>query len=475
MIRSRSRLVGNSLAILVNQVTQNATALILSISIARILGPYELGQYALAFGYYYIFMAMSSQGLKTLLTRELAKFPEKAQTCLVSSTLLQLIFSGIGYLALVGLVALLPYRPATSVICYMVGAALIPYGVSNVTEAIFQSQEKMHLIAISTVPIYIARLILMFLVLRLGYGINYVGLIFVGSEVLILAIEWLFVRRVVSGIHWKIDWSFIRSTVKAVRPFLVIEGVATFQTRMQLVFLSLLAGEVAVGLYGAVTQLIQPFQIMAQSVVIAAFPRFARANQAKDRQRTLIEQVIELLFLVAMPFIVAVWFVGEALIVFIYRDTQFVEAAPALRIVVVGLIAVSLTRTLSYLLVANGLERVNLREVITTTSIGAVLSLILVSAFGLIGAAIAVLLIQLIACSQYVYVVYTALFSLQAWHMIRRPLALSAIMAALFAVLVSARAEILWILVTASAVYAVVVGIGGLYEFRFRRTPSVTN
>src|SRR4030095_9908816 len=103
MTSVRRKLVGNSLSLVANQITQNATSFLLSISIARILGAYELGQYSLAFSYYFIFMTMSSQGLKTLFTRELAKSPEKIQTCLISGTLLQLIFSSIGYLALVGL------------------------------------------------------------------------------------------------------------------------------------------------------------------------------------------------------------------------------------------------------------------------------------------------------------------------------------------------------------------------------------
>src|SRR5215468_8066724 len=122
MTRNRHKLIGNSLALLANQVTQNATSFLLSISIARILGPYELGQYSLAFSYYFIFMTMSSQGLKTLLTRELAKHPEKVAMCLVSGTLLQFIFSTVGYLALVALVLVLPYRGSTTIICYIVGA-----------------------------------------------------------------------------------------------------------------------------------------------------------------------------------------------------------------------------------------------------------------------------------------------------------------------------------------------------------------
>jgi O-antigen/teichoic acid export membrane protein len=316
----------------------------------------------------------------------------------------------------------------------------------------------------------------MFVALKLGYGINSVGTILVLSEALILLIEWLFVYRIVSPMRWKIDWAFVRETAQKVRAFLVIEGISTFQGRMQLVFLSVIAGEVAVGLYGAAMQLIQPFQIIAQSVVIAAFPSLTRAGKTDPgRQRRLTEQVIELLFLVALPFIVGMLFIGRELLVFIYRDAEFAEAAPILNIIAFGMIAMALIRALSYLLVANGLERINLREVITTTSVGAVLSPILIGLFGLVGAAIAALSILIIACSQYVYAVYTQLFSLNLWHILRRPLMLTALMIFVFIILLTAQTEIIWKLLIAGGIYTLLVGIAGLYEFRARRLFSVTN
>ena len=251
MTTARRRLVGNSLALMANQITQNATSLLLSMAIARTLGPYELGQYTLAFTFYFIFMTISSQGLKSLLTRELARHPEKAETSLVSGSLLQFMFSMVAYGLLVLIVLLLPYRGATRVICWIVGAALVPYGVSNIAEAIFQSREKIQIIAISTVPIYILRLIVMFLLLRGKQGINMVGLTLVISEVVILVIEWAFALRMLKQVSWRIDWSFMRDLATRARTFLAIESISVVKSRMQVLLLSLIAGETVVGLYGA--------------------------------------------------------------------------------------------------------------------------------------------------------------------------------------------------------------------------------
>jgi O-antigen/teichoic acid export membrane protein len=442
-----------------NQITQNVTSFLLSISIARILGPYELGQYTLAFTFYYIFMTMSSQGLKTLITREMARTPEKIMTCLVSGSLLQFIFSGIAYTALVLLVLLLPYRHATTLICWIVGAALIPYGVSNVTEAIFQATEKMHLIAISTVPIYILRLAVMFVALKLTQNINLVGLTLVASEVVILFIEWGFVYRLVRPIRWQIDWTFMRETARAARTFLAIESVSVFKLRMQIFFLSLLASETAVGLYGGAVQLLQPFQLISQSLVVAALPSMTRTpREDTEKLRSITETIISVLLVVALPMIVGFIFIGSDFLVFVYRDKQFADAGLPLVIAGLMMIPLAITRALSYVMMAKGYERVNLRTVTINTILGAIVSVVIIPPLQLIGAAISALIVEISGAGQFTLAVRERLFTIRLWQTLRQPLLVSVIMAVVFILLKLLALPILPTLIVASLVYIAAAG-----------------
>lgn len=460
MSSARRKLVGNSLALLANQVTQNATSFILSMSIARILGPYELGQYTLAFTFYFIFMTISSQGLKTLLTREIAKTPGKLQTYLLSGTVLQIGLSLTAYGALFLLVWLLPYRPATQTLCWIVGAALIPYGISNVTEAIFQAQERMHLITISTVPIYILRLAVMFVALKLGYSINVVGMILVMSEVIILLIEWAFVLRINSPLSWKLDWLFIREILLKVRTFLAIESVSVFKLRMQVFFLSLLAGETVVGLYGAAVQLLQPFQLISQSLAVAALPSFARINaEDNERLRRLVETIIAVLLVVAIPLLIGFIFIGGDFLVFIYRDRQFYQASGALIIAGLMMIPLSITRVLSYVLMAKGYERINLRTVVSNTILGAAISITLIPPFQVIGAAVSALIVEISGAAQFYFVTRKRLFPIRLWKVLRKPLFVGACMALVFLGLKALHAPITIIIITAGLACSLLAGV----------------
>lgn len=451
------KLLSNSFALLANRLTQSITSFVLFAFIARILGAYELGQYTLAFSYYFVFMTLAAAGLKTLFTRELSRNPDETSLYLVNGTLLQLVFSLIGYVAMVLTIFALPYNSSTSTVCYIMGLMIVPFSLSNITEAIFQAYEKMHVIAISTVPIYILRLLVMIWAMNLHYGVNWLAAIGAISETLILFIEWAFILPFVKP-KWQLDWDFMRRTVKAAWVFLSIEGMAVIKDRMQILILSLLGGEVVVGMYGAVTQLMQPFQIISYSLVIAVFPKMSKAvDLGREKQRQLTESIVEMLLIAALPLVVGIFFIGQDLLTLIYQNPSFAKANVALSILALGLITASFTRPLSYALVANKFERINLYEVFITSVIGGLLSVVMVEKYQLNGAAISNLTMQIIAFIIYVYSVYKNLFPLQILKTVRRPILISILMFIVFLILQKLSLNILMTMLSASLAYVLIV------------------
>lgn len=417
-----------------NRLAQSITAFVLTAAIARNLGAEAIGQYLLAYTYYFIFVGIASQGLKILFTRELAREPQKTSIYLMSGTWLQLIFSLLTYGALVIVVFLLPYSSKTSTTCYIMGLTIIPFALSNVTEAIFQAKEKMHLIAIATVPVYVLRLIIMIWAMQLKYGIESLGAILFFSETLILIIEWILIAQFVK-IEWQIDKHFIWTTIKSARTFFAIEAIAVVSSRIEILILSLLGNEFLVGLFGAIVQLLQPYLIIANSITVAMFPRLSKViDQGREKQQKIAESFIEILLFMGLPLFLGLLFFGKDLLIFIY-GSSFAQGSLALSISAISLIILPFTRTLCSLLVANHFEMVNLREVVITTTLGSLAGVVLVSRYQLVGAGIMALLMTTLAFSQYVYFTYTLLFPLKLWRVIRRPLIISTLMLIVFLIL----------------------------------------
>ncbi|AFZ26414.1 membrane protein involved in the export of O-antigen and teichoic acid [Cylindrospermum stagnale PCC 7417] len=467
LMLERHRLVVNSISMLVNKLTQAVTSFVLSAAIARTLGAQTLGQYLLGISYFYIFVNLVSQGFKTLFTREIAREPESKSVYLVSGTLLQFVFCIIGYAALVLVVFLLPYSPETSLVCYIVGLTIIPFGISNITEAILQAQEKMHLIAISTVPIYILRLGAMFWVLDLHYGINAIAGIFVISETLIVIVEWLFLIQNVKP-KWQIRQDFIWNTIKSSRAFFAIEGIGIIASKIDILILSLLGDELLIGIYGAMGQLVQPFSLISNSVSLAAFPNMSKAVYlGKQKQRQVTENIIELLLCMALPFFVGLLFVGQELLLFIYKDPSFYQENTGLilNIFSIAVITSSFSRTFSYLLIANGFEKFNLLEVVITTVVGGLTGIVLISQYKLLGAAFMGLAMTFTSFSTFTYVVYNHLFRLRLWRVMRRPLLISVFMLIVFLILQKVKLDFLLSLVLATCIYCLFISFLAIREF----------
>jgi O-antigen/teichoic acid export membrane protein len=455
----KRKLTVNSISLLANRLTQGIATFVLTAAIARTLGAESLGQYLLAINYYYIFVNLASQGFKTLFTRELARNPEITPVYLVSGTLLQLVFGLIGSIVMTTLVFMLPYSDRTSSICYVAAVMIIPFSLSNITEAIFQAQEKMHLIALSTVPIYILRLLAIIWIIQLNYGVADVIWILVGSETLILVIQWLLLIKIVKP-NWQIDRDFIWKTIGTARTFFAMEGIGIIASRIDILILSLLSSETLVGIYGGICQLLQPYYIVSSSVSLAAFPSMSKAVEiGKEKQHQIVANTIEALLCLSLPFLVGIFFIGDRLLSFIYQDPSFSKETVILHIISMSLITGASSRVFSYLLIANGLEKLHLIEVVITTVIGNLAGIILISQYQLLGAALMNLSIGFINFVVMAYFVYSRLFHLKLWQIIRRPLLISTAMSIVFVILDKFHLDILITIIAATIAYIMLASL----------------
>lgn len=432
---AKQKLIINSLALISNRIVQSVTSFIVLALIARSLGSFALGQYTLAFSYYFVFMTLVSSGFKTLFTRELSQRSSDKSDYLVSGTFLQFLFSLLGYTLLLLVIHFMPYESDTKNICYVMGLAIIPFSLSNIVEAIFQAQERMHWIAICTIPIYIARTIIIYFRLPLENGIILTSFIFVISELIIFILEWLLIQKI-NQFKWKIDKKFIQKTLKLAKTFLAIDGISVFRERMEIFLISLFSNESTIGLYGSVMQLMQPFSIVSDSVVLAAFPKMSKMSSSNSQsKKELAEKSIELLLFLAIPMFIGTLFFSRHLLLFIFKDIDFANASVTFCIVSFGMVTRSFNKPLSYTLVANNLEKINLKEVLYGTLLGGLVSVILISQFQLEGAAVSAILVKLFGLWIYTYATQKRLFQINFWKVVKRPLFVSFLMLFLFTAL----------------------------------------
>jgi O-antigen/teichoic acid export membrane protein len=294
-------------------------------------------------------------------------------------------------------VSLLSYPAGTSTIVLVVCLGLYPYSLSAVYEGVFQAHERMAYIVRANAPTALLRVVLAFVILARGSGLVPLVTMLVGSWVAVAVIEWWLLRRNITSERGRFDPAIARSLGRAALPFVGIEGLVALLSSINVLLLSKFGNVDDVGLYSAANQLTTPMMLVIQSVALSVFPMMCRHYRSDVRKlaRTA-ESAMAVLIAVTLAIVVAGAFVAREVLVLLYHDPKFGDAANVLRIALWQLVAMAATAILGQVLYASGRERVNLRIVVIDAVLAVVLGVVLIQHFGIIGAAVAALVVKAI-------------------------------------------------------------------------------
>lgn len=469
-MNSVRRMTANFASLLTSEVVNRATTFVLYALVARYLGAFQFGQLSLALTLFFVFQVLAGAGLKTFVTREVARDRRKTGQYLVNGSAIVVVSSLLSLAILMFLVRLLSYSAGTASAILLLSLGVLPFSLSTVNKAVFRAWERMHYIAWANVPVHIAKVGLALLLVRQGHGLFHLILLLLASYATILVLEWWLMLRHITRPRVSVDRHFCVGMIRSTTTFLGITGIVAINTSLDLLLLSRLTNETTVGLYSAGFQLITPLIVVYDTIMMSVFPemcrRFASGLEGLKRLSAI---MLELLLAIALPVVIGLFFLANQVLLFIYGDADFGLASPALRILVWALILVAFTHVLGRALVASLKEKVPLRIVVTSTLIKLLLGLMLVSQFGLLGAAATALLIALVEALMHYGAVSRLLFQMPLRGLAWKPIAGGMCMAVWLA-LVQGQGLLLSA-VSAGAVYAVSLLVlivwsnGGLRQF----------
>jgi O-antigen/teichoic acid export membrane protein len=163
------------------------------------------------------------------------------------------------------------------------------------------------------------------------------------------------------------------------------------------VLLSWFSSEVAVGLFGAAWQLLMPVRLVLLAIINSMFPMMCRrASENNERLQQFTVMMIEIVILIAAPSSILLYFNAEQVIAFLYAHKDFSGAAPVLRIILPALLLQAIAGTFGQLLFSQHREHVTLQIVAIDVVLNVVIGVPLIYTFGLTGAAISVLVVNVL-------------------------------------------------------------------------------
>ena len=364
--------------------------MLIFVMIVANLGVEEGGIYSLALAFFFIGSRIAFWGLDQLLTREVAKDHSKTgqylSNFLYARVILALLAIAIFYL----IVQLSHYDSETKLVISLMLLSILPENINNLCWGGFAAFEEYHLTGIGTVLNMGIKLGLGFIFIRMGMPLAYVALAVLLGHIGSMLVNLFITRRRYLMEGWqRADPQFIWRQLRYAIPFLFIGIFFIFDSRLDVILLSALSSETAVGLYGAATAVIMAFTILPEGYRIAVLPVMSRFQEDKSsRLRDLYERSFKYLLIIAIPISIAIILLAEDLISLIYRK-DLPEAVSALRVLAIGLTFTFLIVVNNRLLIVHNRQDLIARILILSTAANVLVNVLLIPNYGAVGAAVA--------------------------------------------------------------------------------------
>ncbi len=390
----------NTAMLLTGTMTRMVASFAFVLYCAAILGVERFGKYSIAIHYFELFLSLTATAVGILLTRDIARWPRHLNQLLTSAIVLVLILCAGAPAVMVLFGQLFNYSDDTIQAIIIASLALVPASICLVLEAVFIARERAEFVTAGTAIESLSRIVLSFVVLMQGYGILALLWVLLVVRCVLLAVYIVGLRRLT-----KPQWRFSRRRClrffRRWRVFAAENWMATIYTNLDVLVLSWISGEVAVGLYSAAWKVVRLGTVVAKSYTTAVFPVMSRMYvQSRSAFNRLYRHTIRIMCTLALPAIAGVSVLPDRIVDLLFSD-EYTPAAPVLQVLIWVLLIEFLNPFLSHALFAQGKQHRSMHVAAISLVVNSVATYLLVVRYGAVGAALGTVLGGMVATCCY--------------------------------------------------------------------------
>ncbi|MBX3014542.1 MAG: oligosaccharide flippase family protein [Caldilineaceae bacterium] len=273
------RLVRHTVALTLAQLLRIAMSTLLSLVVAYRLGVTGLGQYALLNAYGPVFQTLALLGIPRLLVRELARGPGHVRSFFQAAFVAQSMGSVVSALGFIVIVQFLHYTDEMTWGLILLAFSLLPFGLAALGESVLQAEERMDLMAIQQISGVSVQVAGSLWLLYQGYGVVALASMMLLGNCVNAGVSLFFLRRHQLWLPFGFDVALIGQVLRQTLDFFLMSLSVVIFAKLDIMMLSLLMNERAVGIYNAAFLVIQVINQAAMSFTNAIYPILARLFQ----------------------------------------------------------------------------------------------------------------------------------------------------------------------------------------------------
>ncbi|MBX7245177.1 MAG: flippase [Candidatus Sumerlaeaceae bacterium] len=396
----QSKIARNSIFLLGGEGLARTLNLIVSIILARHLGPERLGIYTFVLNYGVLLGLATEFGLSRAAIRDMARLPGDTLPAAAGNVyILRTLMCAVAYIAIAASL-LTPLGHGMSAerqqLILLWALSLVFQAFTRNSEILFQSQERMQFNAAFLVLNRLIATALILTAIYTGRGLRAVVCANLFADAVVCFVANAAAFRTIARPRFLWDAPALRRLFRLATPFglqLVATQIYFFADSIMIYYIFRGATPAAVdreiGIYGAVAKIVVTLQFIPISVCSALYPALSRAfHEDRDRMNSLFARSFNVFALAAIPLGLLLFSFRSEVIHAIYGN-RYDESIPILKISAWSIPLTFLAIPLGNLLAASDRQRYVTYASFTNAACFIILGFLLIPAHGAWGAAVA--------------------------------------------------------------------------------------
>lgn len=392
-----SRFIGQSSVFLFDRMVRMAVGLVLGALIARHLGVAGFGQMAFIVASVSFVQSLVTLGLDGIVVKRFVDSPTERGVVFGSAATMRLIAGALAWLLLMGFMwrntQAEEYLPLISIYAMTLFVSALDVG-----DLWFQATQRAPLVVFAKLFVFGVFAIVRLTLVWYGAGIS--GFIVAMTFELLLAgacAWWLMLRKNKIGQSLTFSNTVAKDLLRSSWPLIISGAMVSVYMRFDQLLIARILGTEQLGLYAAALRLSEVWQFLSMSLAAAAAPAIAKARmESVDAFERRIVKLFRAVFLLGLGVAVFVSMAATPVMLLMFGPA-FSKSAQVLAVHIWHIPFMFLGSAVSLWMINQGMTKLFLLKAAIGAGFSLVLNITLLPLFGIMGAAVSAIVVQLCA------------------------------------------------------------------------------
>lgn len=389
------KIAKNTGVLLVGNVAYRLISFIVTIYLAKYLGVGDFGKYNFIFEYLGFFEIITDLGLSNILIREMSRNTNDMELLFGNAYIIKIVLSFLAIILAIITVPYIGYSADNIVYFYVASITLIFISCSDAYRAVFQTTLTMKYDIISKLAYrIISACLILYIVYNQG---TFLQIIFAAlfSEILRTGLNHIFSKKLINP-FFVIKFPLWKFLLKESIPVAFSSVFFLIYHRIDVVMLSMMKGDISVGLYSAAFKLSEPLSLISFALVSSLFPLMSISF--KNSIETLHKSYkicLKYIIVLVMPIAFGTTLISNKIILFAY-ELPYEDSATALEILIWALLFSSINYLLTFLLVSINKQKITTLNMGACVLVNILLNYLLIPQYSYNGASAATVITEIV-------------------------------------------------------------------------------